>query len=111
MFTTRDAIDLATMIGWYSSGEYLDRLYDEQMDVLARYDFDPALAGAWLLGSHMPGLLDRPGVAALLRIVEDPEALGRLASDTRVSFPRGQLLVQAMGAGIRAMARLDEGPA
>ena len=80
--TTRDAIDLATMIDWYSSGTYVDHLYDEEMEVLARHDFDPALAGAWLLGSHMPGLLDNAGMGALLRIVEDDDALARLANDT-----------------------------
>jgi hypothetical protein len=109
--TTRDAIDLATMIDWYSSGEYLDRLYDDEIAVLARHDFDPAPAGAWLLGSHMPGLLDHAGVAALLRIVEDEDTLAQLANDTRVPFPRGQVLVKAMGKGARDTARLPEGPA
>ncbi|QFU86578.1 hypothetical protein YIM_06830 [Amycolatopsis sp. YIM 10] len=101
--TTRDAIDLATMIDWYSSGEYFERLYDEEMAVLARHDFDHELAGAWLLGSHLPGLLDEEGVAALLRIVEDEEVLAKLANDTRVL--RGQVLVRAMGEGIREAAR------
>jgi predicted nucleotidyltransferase len=32
--TTRDAIDLATMISWYSSETYLDLLYEEQLDLL-----------------------------------------------------------------------------
>ncbi|MGC7102209.1 nucleotidyl transferase AbiEii/AbiGii toxin family protein [Amycolatopsis lurida] len=101
--TTRDAIDLATMIDWYSSGEYFERLYDEEMAVLARHDFDHELAGAWLLGSHLPGLLDEEGVAALLQIVEDEEVLAKLANDTRAL--RGQILVRAMGEGIREAAR------
>ncbi len=97
--TTRDAVDLGTMIGWYSSGEYFDRLYDDELDVLARYGFDPARAGACMLGSQMPGLLDEAGVAALLRIVGDEDVLARLAGDTRL--PRGGELVRAMGEGIR----------
>lgn len=109
--TTRDAIDLATMIDWYSSGTYLDRLYDNEMDVLARHDFDPASAGAWLLGSHMAGLLDDAGVAALLRIVEDDDALARLANDTDVPSPRGQVWVRAMSEGIRDAARSGWGSA
>jgi predicted nucleotidyltransferase len=104
--TRRGAIDLATMIDWYSSGTYIDRLYDEEMDVLVRHDFDPAPAGAWLLGSHTPGLLDPAGVAAVLRIVEDDDALAQLANDTGVPAPRGQALVRAMGAGIRDTARV-----
>ena len=102
--TRRDAIDLASMIDWYSSGTYFDRLYDEEMDVLARHDFDPGPAGAWLLGSHMPGLLDHAGVEALLRIVEDDDSLARLANDTDLPSPRGRVLVRAMGDGIRDAA-------
>jgi predicted nucleotidyltransferase len=43
VLTTRDAIDLATMISWYSSEPYLDLLYEEQQDLLGRYGFDPEL--------------------------------------------------------------------
>jgi predicted nucleotidyltransferase len=68
--TPRDAIDLATMISWYSTGTYLDLLYDQELDVLARHEYGPALAGAWLLGSRMPGLLDEAGKDALLPIAE-----------------------------------------
>ncbi len=56
----------------------------------------------------MPGLLDSAGVAALLRIVEDDDALGQLANDTGRASPRAQVLVRAMGAGIRDTARLGE---
>ncbi|AIG79469.1 nucleotidyl transferase AbiEii/AbiGii toxin family protein [Amycolatopsis japonica] len=97
--TTHDAIDLGTMIGWYSSGPYWDRLYDEELEVLERHGFDPALAGAWLLGSHMPALLDSDGVAVLLDIVGDDDVLGRLGSDVRLT--RGPVLVGALAEGIR----------
>lgn len=97
--TARDAIDLGTMIGWYSSGPYWDRLYDEELEVLERHGFDPALAGAWLLGSHMPGLLDPEGIAVLLGIVGDVDALGRLGADVRLS--RGPELVGALAEGIK----------
>lgn len=97
--TTRDAVDLATMIGWYSSEKYLGRLYENELDVLARYDFDPAQAGAWLLGSHMAAMLDDSGVAALLHIAEDDDVLARLARDARL--PRWDLM-RAMGEGITA---------
>ncbi|MEU3765215.1 hypothetical protein AB0E55_09155 [Amycolatopsis keratiniphila] len=97
--TTRDAIDLGTMIGWYSSGQYLERLYDEEPDALERNDYDPELAGAWLLGSRMPGLLDLEGVAVLLGIVSDDDVLARLANDVRL--PRGGRLVEALADGIK----------
>ncbi|MFC9257920.1 nucleotidyl transferase AbiEii/AbiGii toxin family protein [Amycolatopsis thailandensis] len=97
--TTRDAIDLGTMIGWYSSGPYLDRLYGEELEVLERNGYDPALAGAWLLGSHMPGLLDLEGVAVLLGMVGDDDVLARLANDVRL--PRRGRLVEALADGIK----------
>jgi predicted nucleotidyltransferase len=102
VLTTRDAIDLATMISWYSSGPYLDLLYEDQPDLLGRYRFDPALAGAWLLGSQLPGLLDEAGKRVLLRIAEDEDALGRLANDAQT--PRARELMRAMGTGIRDAA-------
>lgn len=98
--TTHDAIDLGTMIGWYWSGPYLGRLYDEEFELLERHDYDPALAGAWLLGSHMSGLLDPEGVAVLLDIVGDDDVLARLANDVRLT--RGPTLIPALAKGIRA---------
>lgn len=100
--TTRDAIDLGTMIGWYSSGPYWDRLYDRELEVLERHGFDPALAGAWLLGSHMPGLLDSDGIAVLLGIVGHEDALGRLGIDLRLT--RGPDLVHALAEGVKDAA-------
>jgi predicted nucleotidyltransferase len=100
--TSRDAIDLAMMISWYSSGPYLDVLYEEHPDLLARYDFDPAPAGAWLLGSELPGLLDQAGARVLLRVAEDDDVLGRLANDAQA--PRAPELMRAMGTGIRDAA-------
>ncbi|MGX7827545.1 nucleotidyl transferase AbiEii/AbiGii toxin family protein [Actinokineospora sp. 24-640] len=96
---TRDALDLATMIEWYSSGRYLDRLYDEDIDTLEKFDFDPPPAGAWLLGTHIPGLLDAKGIAELLRVSGDEELMGRLAK--AMGAPRSELLVRAMGQGVR----------
>ena len=98
--TTRDAVDLGTMIGWYSAGPYWERLYDEETEVLERHDYDPGLAGAWLLGSHIPGLLDAEGVAVLRDIVGDEDVLARLGSDVRLA--RGPQLVLAFGDGISA---------
>ncbi|MGW7536678.1 nucleotidyl transferase AbiEii/AbiGii toxin family protein [Amycolatopsis sp. NPDC054798] len=97
--TTRDAVDLGTMIDCYSSGPYWERLYDDELEVLERHDFDPALAGAWLLGSHMSGLLDAEGVAVLRGIVDDEDVLARLTGDVRLT--RGPELVSSLAAGIR----------
>ncbi|NBH07388.1 hypothetical protein [Amycolatopsis sp. SID8362] len=82
---------------------YLDLLYEEKLELLGRHHYDPALAGAWLLGSQIPGLLDDEGKNALLRIVEDEDVLARLANDARA--PRAPELVRALGAGVRDAAR------
>ncbi|MET7991161.1 hypothetical protein ABZU76_09660 [Amycolatopsis sp. NPDC005232] len=104
--TTHDAIDLGMMIGWYSCGPYLDRIYDEELEVLERNGFDPQLAGAWLLGSHMPGLLDHEGVAVLLDIVGDDDVLARLATEVRRA--RSSDLVLALAEGIKEVAAQGE---
>lgn len=96
---TRDALDLATIIEWYSSGKYFERLYDEDIAALEKFDFDPPPAGAWLVGSHIPGLLDDGGVAELLHVLDDEELMGRLANAMGAS--RSELLVRALGQGVR----------
>lgn len=99
--TTRDADDLAEMISWYSSGAYFDRLYEEP-EVLEKNEYDPALAGAWLLGSQMTALLDGEGRRVLLQIAEDEDTLRLLAADARA--PRAPQPMLALGAGIRDAA-------
>ena len=94
-----DALDLATMIEWYSSGKYVERLYGEDFHVLEKFDYEPPPAGAWLLGSHVPALLDDDGIAELLRILDDDELMGRLARD--MGSPRAALVLEAMSRGIR----------
>lgn len=96
---TRDAVDLVAIIKWYSSERYLDRLYTEWLDVLERFDYDPPLAGAWLLGGHMSDLLDDQAVAVLLDVIENGDLMGRLARD--MAALRASELVTAMGDGIR----------
>ncbi|HWO60111.1 MAG TPA: hypothetical protein VNO31_08760 [Umezawaea sp.] len=98
----RDALDLRTMIEWYSSENHLDRLYDEHFATLEEFDFEPTQAGAWLLGSCIPGLLDDEGVATLLRVLDDQELMGRLARD--MGGYRPELLVRAMSRGVRDAA-------
>jgi len=96
---TRDAVDLAVILEWYSSAHYWDRLYGEAFHILEKFDFDPLLAGAGLLGRHMSDLLDRNAVAALLGVVDNEDLMGRLAQD--MSAARAPGLVAAMGDGIR----------
>ena len=98
----RDALDLRTMIEWYSSETHLDQLYDEHFATLEKFDYEPTQAGAWLLGSRIPGPLDDDGVATLLRVLDDQELMGRLARD--MGGYRPELLVRAMSQGVRDAA-------
>jgi predicted nucleotidyltransferase len=98
----RDALDLRTMIEWYSAENHLDQLYDEHFATLEEFDYEPTQAGAWLLGSRIPELLDEEGVTTLLRVVDDQELMARLARD--MGGYRPELLVRAMGRGVRDAA-------
>jgi predicted nucleotidyltransferase len=87
------------MIAWYASGKYEDRLYAEDYDVFEKSDYDLSAAGARLLGSHLPALLDGGGTAELLRILDDHELMGRLAKD--MGSARAAVMVQALSRGAR----------
>lgn len=98
--TTRDAIDLAAMSRWYSAGASLDRLYEHETEALARWDFDPALAGAWLLGIHMAQAFETDGVVVLLDIVDSHDAPELLVADSGVA-QHGRELLDALVDGLR----------
>lgn len=79
---TRDAVDLATIMEWWGAGPLLDEVYArEHEDVLVSHDFDPARAGAALLGAGMADVLGDVGVAAVLDRIDD-ESAARWAADT-----------------------------
>lgn len=99
--TSRDAVDLGNLVGWYASGDRLDRLFDEKIDLLERYDFDSELAGACALGSDMVQPLDVAGSRALLRIVEDDAVLNRLAVDSGRPQPRWFAVARAVRDGMQ----------
>jgi len=106
---TRDALDLATVIDWYSSGRYQEQLYGEDLHVLERFDYDPPSAGAWVLGSRIPALLDSGGIAELLRILDDDELMGKLTRDMK--SPRAGRVLQAMSQGVRdAIGEAERAP-
>ncbi len=55
----KDASDLWTLLRHYSDAGNQDRLYDEEGEALASFDFDVERAGAWLLGSDAREVLAR----------------------------------------------------
>jgi predicted nucleotidyltransferase len=98
--TTRDDVDLGELLGWLAVGDRLDRVYDDNLDILERYDFDPGPAEAWLLGSDMSRLLAAAELGTVRRIVDDDDTTNRLARDTRRPLPGSLALVRAMRDGL-----------
>ncbi|GAA4320017.1 nucleotidyl transferase AbiEii/AbiGii toxin family protein [Klenkia terrae] len=99
--TTRDAVDLAIIMGWWGTGPLLDEVYAaEHEEVLADCDFDPSRAGAALLGAGMADVLGPDGAAAVLGRLDDDSA-SRWAADAGWSNPvwrqRFSDLVAALG--------------
>ncbi len=101
LLTLRDAIDLDTIIGWYSTGAFLDSLYGEEADLLAANDFEIEPAGAHLLGSHMARLLGPISAETVAGILDD-ETLVRLANDMGRTSTDMTHLLQALRAGMCA---------
>lgn len=101
--TSRDAVDLQTIIGWYATGALLDELYDLDVGLLQMYDFDPALASAHRLGRHMAELLGR-GAGAMSALLDD-ENLGRLVADMPSSVADQAAALRALREGLRPADR------
>jgi predicted nucleotidyltransferase len=78
--TTKDAIDLRTILDAYSSGQYLDELYDDDPGLLEQHGFDPLLAGAARLGREAAATLSQVGQKMILEFLTDDDSLTALAA-------------------------------
>lgn len=68
----KDAKDLEYLMSQYEAiPAVMDRLYGEAADTLERYEFDPKIAGAWLLGSDVAVLAKGATGRYLLSLLED----------------------------------------
>jgi predicted nucleotidyltransferase len=75
-WTDRDAVDLRILILAYSEGKHLDEVYaPAQLDVLARYEYEPRRAGAFLLGRDLRAQLG-DSVAEQAAATIDSELVG-----------------------------------
>lgn len=98
--TRVDAVDLDTIIGWYSVGPFLDEAYAD-VEVLAANGFDPELAGAHRLGVDITSLLGSDAASALDAILTDA-ALARLANDMPTRVVDHHARLSALRAGVRS---------
>lgn len=70
--TSKDAIDLLTLLRLYSDAGNEDRLYGEETDLLESSGFDPVVAGARLLGRDAVALCGKLTSRALLERLTNP---------------------------------------
>lgn len=102
-FTTRDAIDLRSILTAYSNGPHLEELYTEWEQVLSHYDFDPELAGAHRVGSEIRQTLGAAMADECCQIIgEEAEGNDRLAAEMAGTVRRNRLLLNATRAGAGA---------
>ena len=100
LITTRDAIDLRTILLAYSDGPYLDELYQDWEHVLALHDFDPQLAGAHRLGVDVRHTLGEPIAENCRQIIAaESDRDDRLAAEMGGSVSRNRLLLDAVRRG------------
>lgn len=97
--TRRDAVDLQTMLGWLQAAQLLEELYENHLDALIAYDFDPTLAACFTLGREMAGLLD--GTAADVVALLDDDRLGQLVADMPRSVADQTEAIRALRDGLR----------
>ena len=97
-FRRKDAIDLAYLMSQYEIvPDVLGRLYGDEADILARYGYDPKIAGAWLLGHDI----------AQLAQAETGKYLSRLLTDGMVGRSMDQLILD-MCAGQEGAYEIQE---
>ncbi|KRC32962.1 hypothetical protein [Oerskovia sp. Root22] len=78
---TKDAVDLRTMLSWFSSGPLLQFLYSEHFPLVEAHDFDPVLAGAEHAGRMVRSLLNPETAPIVSSILAGSSARRLLAQD------------------------------
>lgn len=99
--TTRDAVDLRTILIAYSDGPYLDELYTDWIHILEKYDFDIVLAGAHRLGVEIRQTFGAGIADSCLRIIRSEAGSDdRLVAEMRQRIEQNRLLLDATLAGL-----------
>jgi len=96
--TRRDAVDLQTIIGWCTSGTLLDDLYENGVELLEAYGFDPDLASAHRLGNDIAGMFQSE-TQRLLDIL-DGDNVARLVADMPSTVTDQAAIVRAVRSGL-----------
>ncbi len=78
--TTKDAADLYRLLTAYADAGNVDRLYDQEMDLLEAVGFDVQLAGAELLGRDVAGICSMPVLEQFRSLAASERNIERLVS-------------------------------
>lgn len=99
METKRDAQDIATILRQYGTTGNNGRPYeDAYLETLQRYDYDPDIIWAWLLGQDIRSLASPETLAEVLAIFDDDGKLQRLLQHMAPFFPGESALESAVTA-------------
>ncbi|HEV7930621.1 MAG TPA: nucleotidyl transferase AbiEii/AbiGii toxin family protein [Nitrosospira sp.] len=74
----KDAHDLFTLLRRYSDAGNHDRLYNDHFAQIESADYDPEMAGAWLLGADIVSMASEETLAALNAILADERKVNLL---------------------------------
>jgi predicted nucleotidyltransferase len=74
----KDAHDLFTILRRYSDAGNHDRLYNDHFAQIESADYDPEMAGAWLLGADIVSMASEETLAALNAILADERKVNLL---------------------------------
>lgn len=97
--STKDAIDLRSIIHAYSQGPYFDQLYDDHQEYLVQHDYDPILAGAARMGYEARELIAENSREKILALLNSDDFRERLAADMGGLIRTNLELVDAYRAG------------
>ncbi|MGB3369862.1 MAG: hypothetical protein WBD41_16120 [Rhodococcus sp. (in: high G+C Gram-positive bacteria)] len=100
MYTSKDAVDLRSIITWYSEGPFETELFDRHRSILDIYEWETVSAGAHRLGEDMANLLShRHAYQMVLDVLENQATMDTLAGsmgfDPRTNLQR----IRAMRSG------------
>jgi predicted nucleotidyltransferase len=87
----RDASDLYTLFSTYADAGNIDRLYEDEADLLETAEFDVALAGAQLLGRDVARVSGGAVSRRLIEILDGAQSAADLVSQmSQVRDPFGE---------------------
>ena len=77
----KDAADLYKILSTFDSAGNQDRIFEQELDLLATLDYDLTLAGAWLLGRDIARIVDSAAASQIVSLLNSEIQIDLLISD------------------------------